>query len=1496
MIVELLVTWGVTQMAGGMVKSILEDIAKDLGKDQGKDYLKRYFGNNPKSDQIKTLERVLGITFKELLKLIQDELLDAGLTDEQTQAWTRDIKQFIRGEQMQRIMRQVLTTSDSTVSADLLLEGWRSLPEPVSLPPEFSWKRVAGRFSRAIHSLRESDKELRDVLLAQTATETADAVRRMAGIDPGFDLEKYREALLERYGNLDFQTLDTTGAFYGVKLWAVFIPQTVRDCQDYVPQHFELPKAHVRNLLDRGEFDDSDLEIAEEIINERQRAYIDQSPQPVLEVLADTKIGRIVILGDPGSGKSSLLRYLALQWARAEDANDRYFLPLPVLIELREYDRWPCSNGKSFIRYLQEAQTSHRFDQLKLDAKLREPGKAVMLLDGLDEIFDPSRREQAINDIHRFSNDYPQTRVIVSSRVIGYKQQRLTDAQFRHFMLQDLDDRQIAEFVNRWHDSTFNDDRDRAFKKERLTKALSESRAIRELAGNPLLVTMMAILNRNQELPRDRAQLYQQSSRILLHEWDTGRALESYPQIKDIISYREKEEILCNVADFMQSAPAGLAGNIIAQEDLERILKDYLKTTLESSNPLAAARAIMNQLRERNFILCFIGGDRYAFVHRTFLEYFCASAIVDRFHRKQSMTFDQLRDDIFGKHWNQETWHEVLCLIAGQIDEVFIQKIIDYLLDQKDRDFTFHHLFLAARCCQEARNPRALGETRKRICLALKKLVRFDFPYFYDEWGGGEEVQRRRVILAKSIGLLAAPQFLDNAQVFLKDRAVNDDHWIVRETAVRELARGWKNDPDILQWLKDCAVNNNNYPIVRETALSELTRGWKDDPDILNLLKDRIANDNYGRVRGAAVRELARGWKNDPNTLSLLKDFATNDGLGNASQAAVSELARGWKNDPDTLNLLKDRAANDDHEFVRRTAISELARSWKDDPDILNLLKDCVAYDDHEFVRETVVRELARGWKNDPDTLNLLKDFATNNDNAEVRQAAISELARGWKNDPDTLNLLKDRATNDDDNEVRETAVRELARRWKNDPDTLNMLKDRAANDDHEFVRRTAISELARGWKDDPDTLNLLKDRATNDDHGKVRQIAVRELARGWRDDPDILQWLKDRAANDDDNEARETAISELACGWKDDPDILQLLKDFATNDHWDVRQTAVCELTRGWRDDPDTLNLLKDRATNDDDNEVRETAVSELARGWRDDPDILNLLKDRAANDDHWYVRRMALSELARGWRDDPDILNLLKDRVANDDNEFVRQTAVSALARSWRDDPDTLNLLKDRVANDDHWEVRRVAVHALARTWKDDPDILNLLKDFATNNDNAEVRQAAVSELARGWKNEPDTLNLLKDRAANDDDWIVRQTAVRELARGWRDDPDTLNLLKDRAANDDNNEVRRVAVRELAHGWKDDPDVLSLLQNRAITDASPEANAERIQFTLGDEPETVRDTAITMIAKYWPDHPETLPLLLDRAQHDPTPWLRKRSRKLASGIEARIRQQPKS
>jgi len=83
-----------------------------------------------------------------------------------------------------------------------------------------------------------------------------------------------------------------------------------------------------------------------------------------------------------------------------------------------------------------------------------------------------------------------------------------------HATLEDFDDVQTRSFLQRWHSVAEEDPKERVRLQAQLERALDESRAIRDLSGNPLLLTMMAILNRNQDLPRDRVELYREASRV----------------------------------------------------------------------------------------------------------------------------------------------------------------------------------------------------------------------------------------------------------------------------------------------------------------------------------------------------------------------------------------------------------------------------------------------------------------------------------------------------------------------------------------------------------------------------------------------------------------------------------------------------------------------------------------------------------------------------------------------------------------------------------------------------------------------------------------------------------------------------------------------------------------------------------------------------------------------------------------------------------------------
>ena len=1429
MIEQWLAQWGVGAAVGFAFEKALVPLATDTSKDWLKDFCKGALKEVLEKAELRELKRAAGLAVKEFLVLFQQELEDSDLSYEELAVFEGPLKQYVLDKMVLEILGGPVQPEFERLDAAELNRLWQILePPPPALPEDFDWQNIEKRYPKKVKAiLRDSDK-LRSLLGAIYQKRSAEALEQLAGVSPDFNLGKYREALLERYGNLNLESMDATGAYYELKLWNVFIPQTVRECREYLPQVYAMPKEVQARLKEKGQMPD---DLAEWELESLQKAYQEQPMRSVLEATEDPQNRYMVVLGDPGSGKSTLLQYLALEWAR-KPLRERSVIPFPLLIELRTYAR-DCENGvcNDILGFCHNGNVCCRLNDLELKKQL-DAGNATALFDGLDEVFDPARREEVITAIHRFSNEYPDVRIIVTSRVIGYSPQKLKDAEFRHFMLQDLDEEQVEEFINRWHDLTFAEEWEKERKKERLIRAVEDSPAIRQLAGNPLLLTMMAILNRSQELPRDRAELYQQCSRLLLHQWDIERQLMDKQLDYQAIDYKDKHAMLRRAAFFMQSSEKGLAGNLIYRDDLERIFLHYLKD-MDVQDPRKVARLLIEQLRVRNFILCHVGADWYAFVHRTFLEFFCAWEFVRRFEKERKVSFEQLRDEVYGVHWQDESWHEVLRLIAGMIEPEFVGKILEYLIAQDGESEKIANLFLAAECLGEVRGRNAIAGVESRLLDLQKALIHYDLRYYYGPWEDE------------------------------KERLVKD----IRMKAVSTIARVWKNTGAVEEWLKSRVVHDDDED-VRQAAVQALVRGWKNDPDTLPWLKSRAIQDTDWAMRQAAVQELARGWKDDPDTLAIIKSRSVQDDDEDVRKAALQELVRNWKDDSGTLPIIRNLAVQDDDEDVRRAAVRELARGWRDDPDTLPIIKSRAVLDDDEDVRERAVQELARGWKGAPDTLKWLINRADQDESGAVRRTAVQELARGCKDAPDTLTWLISRAGHDKNGVVRRTAAEELARVWRDAPDTLPVIRRLAGHDKNMAVRLVAAKLLVRGWKDAPDTLSLLIDLADHDEFGFVRRAAVRELARGWKDDPDTLPWLKSRVDQDDDEDVRKAAVQELARGWKHDPDTLPWLKARAIrDDDEDVRHAAVQELARGWKNDPETLPIIKSRAVQDDDKDVRKAAIQELARGWKDDPETLPIIESHAVRDDDKDVRHAAVQELARGWKNDPETLPIIKSRAVQDDDKDVRKAAIQELARGWKDDPETLPIIESHAVRDDDKDVRHAAVQELARGWKNNPETLPIIKSRAVRDDDKDVRKAAVQELARGWKDDPETLPILKSRAVEDENWVVRRAAVQELARGWKDDPETLPILKSRAGEDENWAVRQAAVQELARGYKNHPETYDILCKFAI-------NAP---FELSSDFESnPRQTALDALIRHFPNRPRTRELLQDRAQNDPDEQVR--------------------
>lgn len=515
-------------------------------------------------------------------------------------------------------------------------------------------------------------------VLAQIARRRAAATQdRRRAKRTGVDLALYRRRAFEKWSAIDLASLAAPGAVDAdvtIRLGDVFVPPLARQSRPPV----SVPRDY---LQAQGLDPDAEDARAQELAASWERL----TPAPALTLVAAPGQRRLVLLGDPGAGKSALARFILLQLVAETLAEDSPLLPLlghvPFLVELRDFvgreAEGRCSDLLSYLAFC-GGELGFGFDAGSLAHQLAS-APSLLIIDGLDEIFEPKRRRLMVDQIIGLAGLYPQCRVLVTSRVAGFDDHPFRAAEFGIATLVDLTPEQVERFARDWFALVFRDDPAGAGRaRDDLLETLQRRPQLRAIAGNPMILTIMATVARHRRLGRSRAALYAQALELLCYNWDYKRGL-GLPADSPLMELQVDDTLLMlrRIAWRMQDAPGGLRANAIAEADLRAELDRFFRDEWRFPPPRAgrAAGEMLDRLQVRNWVLTLRGPGLYGFVHRTFLEYLCALEITERF-KSQTLGIDELIAAYVLPHRDDDTWHEVIRLLAGSLPPLAVEKML----------------------------------------------------------------------------------------------------------------------------------------------------------------------------------------------------------------------------------------------------------------------------------------------------------------------------------------------------------------------------------------------------------------------------------------------------------------------------------------------------------------------------------------------------------------------------------------------------------------------------------------------------------------------------------------------------------------------------------------------------------------------------------------------------------------------------------------------------
>lgn len=775
---------------------------------------------------------------------------------------------------------------------------------------------------------------------------------------------------------------------------------------------------------------------------------------------------RNIIIGDPGAGKSSLLRYITLDILSSnpqlENISQKYGKTLPVWLPFAFITKHLSQNDSLGISeilslWFKGFSKNHLFDIAK---EALEDERLFLIIDGIDEWSSISSAQQAITRIETIRELY-NCKVLYSSRPYGFRMLKEAFTNLNVLNLAGFSIAQQRNFIEKWYTkwtSLQDDIQDKDYSKtltDNFVKELGQAGDLKKLAETPLLLSILIIQKmQDSVLPKNKLEALKEITQYLIRKHPTKRVKEA-GIVQEKTNDIDFKDIFCELAIFIQRESND---GVILKSEAQKIIEQYLVEYAGYDKAKSKVRSEeLLEIGANNFgIIIEKSKDEISFGHKQFQEFLAAQRL-----------YDSDEDDVkefINQYAANPTFHQVIVNLFGLMQIKQIKKYTIYFAELKKavRE-KYQEDYLKLISYEVAIN---LDNAPNEISNSSFDSIIYDFEYEMDP-------TYKEALLRQILNSLQNGRLKEKAQSFLLQYFPNQNKY--RDYRINALKNSEQINDLQLDFLKKAFVNGTIE--LRYDASYAFSKHIKNEhvfdfitdiilkcsnPDILAFaINSIITNDISEQERDALIESIevdvpivkfylfkhkVFSKKHTQNDLELILPIV-NQMPYQLKQDAVNILTNGFDKDDSLKNILIESVSSKSFHGEDKKVIDNdiawkvLFHSFNKDADVINLVKSQFedekfpfSFDSHEMFQQLVYyfkgvdelipsveswldKRLAKYKHIDPEVAfasifvhsNKLKSILLEDlPNSSFSQWNVLALLNGWENDKDIKEKLKE--------------------------------------------------------------------------------------------------------------------------------------------------------------------------------------------------------------------------------------------------------------------------------------------------------------------------------------------------------------------------------------------------------------------------------------------------------------------------------------------------------